>query len=214
MGLPQRPKASPFPADLDPSTTAPGVLVQRLITRGRIQFAVVPYPRYDAERKPVAHVHVRLLTVGEQDNALANARLHVERLLAGGKKEQALDWRPEELEHNARITEILAIACREPENPEKPFFEHGTVDIRTHCTPEELGALANVYGDLMTRNVHLGDLSDGEMEVFLRAIKEGTLEHPFSFCSREQLEILCAFCVRWLAAQGAFSTGPEATSSS
>lgn len=208
MPLPQAKAASRIPADIDPRTTPPGVLVQRLISRGVLPHAVVDYPRYDDVKQPVAKVHIRILTVAEQDQCLANARLYVERLLASGKKDQALDWRPEELEHNARITEILAVACREPDEPEKPFFTHGVTDVRQHCTAEELGVLANVYASLVHRNPRLGDMTDEDIEAFLRVVKEGTLEHPFSFCSREQLEILCAYCVKSWDAPAPSSTGP------
>jgi len=206
MPLPEN-KPSKIPADIDPRHVAPGVLVQRLISRGKLRHAVADYPRYDDAGLPVAKVYVRLLTVAEQDLALANARLYVERLLASSKKDQALDWRPEELEHNARITEILAVACREPDDPDKPFFPHGVHEMREHCTPEELGGLANVYAKIAAQHPRLGDLTDGEIETFLRAVKEGTLEHPFSFCSREQLETLLDFCVRRLDETGALSTG-------
>lgn len=207
-------RPSPFPADLDPRTTPPGLLVQRLILEGRLPFAEVFYPRLNAQDQPICKVYVRLLTAGEQDRALANARLHVERLLAGGKKEQALDWRPEELEHNARVTEFLAIACRDPADPAKPFFEHGVIDVREYCTSEELGVLANVYAGLNSKRPHLGNLTDADMEAFLRAVEVGAIEHPFSLCSREDLETLLAFAVRSWGGKGATSTGPQPTSSS
>ena len=116
------PSAIRDPVGHRPKEGAAGELVQRLISRGVLPHSVVDYPRYDDTGLSVAKVHVRLLTVTEQDKALANARLYVERLLASSKKDQALDWRPDELEHNARITEVLATACREPDDPSKPFL--------------------------------------------------------------------------------------------
>jgi hypothetical protein len=208
MGLPV---ASKIPDDIHPRKVPPGTLVQRLISRGSLPHAVVDYPRLDDAGLPVAKVHVRLLTIAEQDMALANARLYVERLLATSRKDQALDWRPEELEHNARITEMLAVACREPDDPSKPFFSSGPMEIREHTTPEEIGILANVYVKLANRNPRLGDMTDEEIEAFLRVVKEGTLEHPFSYCSREALEILITYCVRSWAAPEASSTGPTPT---
>lgn len=206
---------SKIPSDIDPKTTSPGLLVQRLISRGVVPHAVIDYPRLDSAGLAISKIHVRLLTVGEQDLALANARLYVERLLASGKKDSGgLDWRPEELEHNARVAEILAVACREPDDPEKQFFVHGTYDVREHCTPEELGILANVYASLASQRLRLGNLTDDDMEKFLRAIEEGAMQHPFSFCSREDLETLLAFAAKRLAAAGVFSTGPNPTSSS
>ena len=98
------PSKSAIPSDIDPRKVAAGELVQRLISRGVLPHSVVDYPRYDDTGYPWPRIHVRLLTVTEQDKTLANARLYVERLLASNRKDQALDWRPDELEHNARIT--------------------------------------------------------------------------------------------------------------
>lgn len=212
MPLPP-PKSSALPSDLDPAHTAPGPLVQRLINRGCLPSATVDYPRLDDLGKPVCKVTVRLLTVREQDEALASARAYVSKMLASGKKGDGLDWRPDELEHNARITEILAMACREPDDLSKPFFEHGVIEARQHCTAEELGVLANVYASLANRQARLGEMGEAEMEAFLRAVEEGALQHPFSYCSREQLEILLEYAVKSWVAKGASSTGPRPTSS-
>lgn len=206
MPLPSKPSA--IPSDIDPRKVPPGELVQRLISRGVLPHSVVDYPRYDDTGLSVAKVHVRLLTVTEQDKALANARLYVERLLASSKKDQALDWRPDELEHNARITEVLATACREPEDPSKPFFPGGVLEMREHCTPTELGVLTNVYTKLASHNPRLGDMTDEDIEGLLRAVKEGTLADPFSYCSRDQLEVLLSYCVRSWVAPEVTSTGP------
>ena len=208
MPLPSKP--SVIPDDIDPRKTEPGLLVQRLISRGVLPHSVVDFPRLDDTGQPVARVHVRLLTVSEQDKALANARLYVERLLASGKKDQSLDWRPEELEHNARITELLATACREPSDPSKMFFT-GAWELREHCTPKEIGILSNVYAKLADHNPRLGDMTDEDIEAFLRVLKEGTLQDPFSYCSRDQLETLLIFCVKCLDAPAAPSTGPIRT---
>lgn len=200
MPLPPPAKNPAIPADIDPRKVAPGLLVQRLISRGKLPHVVIDYPRFDDLRQPVARVHIRLLTVAEQDRALADARLYVERLLAHSKKDSAVDWRPEELEHNARVTEILAVACREPDDPSKPFFDSGVMEIREHCTPEEIGILINAYAKLASYNPRLGDMADEDIEAFLRVVKEGTLQDPFSFCSRDQLETLITYCVKsWVA---------------
>jgi len=209
--MPLPPKTSSIPADIDPRKVPPSQIVQRLIARGRLPHAVVDYPRFDEAGIPLVKVHVRLLTVGEQDVALANARVYVRRLI-GEKNEEAS--RAEELEHNARIAEILAIACREPDDPSKPFFAHSVIDVREHCTAEELGILANVYASLASERLYLNRLTDEEMHAMLRAVAEGALSYPFSFCSREALEILLGFAARSLDAMGAFSTGPSPTSSS
>lgn len=206
---PKSSSAPKIPADLDPKKHPPSVVLQRLISRGILPHAVVPYPRFDDLGQPVVKVHIRLLTVGEQDLALANARQYVDRLVSN-KTENAS--KAEELEHNARITELLAVACREPDDPEKPFFPHGPMDVRESATAEEIGVLANVYAKLMTERLYLNELTEEQMESMLRAVAEGSLQYPFSFCSREALEMLLSFAAKRLAEAGAFSTGPSPTS--
>ena len=132
MPLPSKPSA--IPSDIDPLKVPPGNWSSVSSAAAYSRTPSWDYPRYDDTGLSVAKVHVRLLTVTEQDKALANARLYVERLLASSKKDQALDWRPDELEHNARITEVLATACREPDDPSKPFFPGGVLEMREHCT--------------------------------------------------------------------------------
>lgn len=212
MPLPPKPASkNPIPPGLDPSKNTPSQLVQHLISRGRLPHAVVDYPRFDEAGVPVVQVHIRLLTLKEQDLALANARAYVNRLTRVQAEGEA---RAEELEHNARIAEILAIACREPDDPSKPFFAYGVVDTREHCTAEELGILANVYATLASERLYLNQMNETEMNAILKAVAEGALSYPFSFCSREQLEILLGFAARSLDAMGAFSTGQNPTSSS
>ena len=92
-----------------PRDVPPSELVRRLIDRGRPQSALVDYPRFDEAGKVICQVRLRALTEGELENALANARRETARLLRSAGDE-GLGWRPEELEHNARATEILAIA--------------------------------------------------------------------------------------------------------
>ena len=207
---PKTASKSPVPPGLDPSKNTPSQLVQHLINRGRLPHAVVDYPRFDDAGLPVVKVHIRLLTLKEQDLALANARAYVNRLTG---KQQEGEGRAEELEHNARVAEILAVACREPDDPSIPFFRHGVIDTREHCTAEELGILANVYATLASERL-FNQMNEAEMNAMLRAVAEGALSYPFSFCSREQLEILLGFAARSLDAMGAFQTGQSPTSSS
>lgn len=198
-----------------PRDVPPSELVRRLIDRGRPQSALVDYPRFDEAGKVICQVRLRALTEGELENALANARRETARLLRSAGDE-ALPWRPEELEHNARATEILAIACRNPdtEHGDKPFFEHGVIEVRQYCTQQELGVLLNAYAAMVDKtHPNLNDLTESEMRAWVDVIAKGVVENPFDYFSRARLEILCGFFARCLAEADQRTTGQAATSS-
>jgi hypothetical protein len=157
---------------------------------------------------------LRLLTVREEDLALANARRYVAQQLQA--KADDLPWRPDELEHNSRVTELLAVACRDPDDPSKPFFGLGVVEARQHCTAEELGVLAAHYAKLKTQtHPNLRDLSEEEMDAWLKTIAEGWVQNPFAyFSSREQLETLLEYAAKCLAEKDALLIGQSPTPSS
>lgn len=203
---PARPEFAP-PKDVPPSA-----LVSLLISRGRPPFLVVDFPRFDAAGEPICKVMVRLLTVREEDLCLANARKYVAESLQ--TKADDLPWRPEELEHNARITEILAIACRDAEDPEKAFFGYGVTEARRYFTAEELGVLALTYAKLKSQtHPRLKEMSIEEMNAWLATLAEGWQQNPFAYLSREQLETLCEYAATCLAERETPLTGPTPTSS-
>lgn len=198
---------------MPPKDITPGALVSRLLAEGRPAFAVVPFPRFKEDGSPVCNVHVRILTVGEEDVCLANARKYVADKLR--TKEADLPWRPEELEYNAQILEVLAIACRDPDNPEEPFFRMGVVEARKFFNSEELGVLANVYTDIKTRNIPgLKNMTEEEVEAWVDALSEDWDVLPFAYYSRRQLETLCERLAKLLVSQRRSSTGQTSTSSS
>lgn len=196
-----------------PKNVPPSALFAELLSRGRPPFLVVDFPRFDEAGEPIAKVHVRLLTVREEDLALANARKYVSEQLR--TRSEDLPWRPEELEHNARVTELLAVACRDAEDPSKPFFPMGVIDLRQHFTAEEIGVLAAHYAELKSRtHPRLREMTEEEMDEWLRVIAEGAMANPFAFFSVERLQTLCEYAARCLAEKVALSTGPNPTPSS
>lgn len=206
-------KAASLPDNGPPGDITPRALVSLLLSRGRPPCAVVDFPRFDEAGKPIGKVAVRLLTVTEEDLALANARKYVSEKLR--TNEADLPWRPEELEHNARIMEILAIACRDAENMEEPFFAGGVFEARKFFNSDEMGALARVYAKLKTEtHPALKSLSEQEMEEWISTLAEGWDAFPFALLSREQVEILCEHCVRSLVETRALLTSATATNSS
>lgn len=179
-----------------PKDITPSQLVQALITKGRLPFAVVDVPRFDAAGESVGKVCIRLLTMREQDNALANARAYVAKQIEGTEK---VSWRPEELEDNARIAEIMAVACRDPDDPERPFF--GSVLDTRELTTTELGTLAATYAGLVDRaHPSLTLMTEEECEQWIAMVSEGTLADPFSYLRPVPHQIFSRYCVTALVA--------------
>lgn len=212
MPLPQ-PKQTAQDDNGPPKDLTPSQIVADLLARGRPPFMLVNFPRFDESGEPICKVHLRLLTLHEEDVALGRARKYVRSLLQ--EKVDDLPWRPEELEHNARVVEILAVACREPGDPEKPLFRHGAPEARRYFTSDEIGVLANHYATLKLRtHPRLSEMTDTEMDEWIRVIAQGWAQNPFAYFSREQLETLCGYAARCLAAREAQPTGQSQTPSS
>lgn len=179
-----------------PKDRAYGELMGRVVFRGRLPFAVVDFPRYDEAGAPVAQVYVRPLTQLEQDQARANAAAYIQRTLG----DQRIDpkWKPEELEDNAVVAEILAVACRDPADPTKKFFEHGVMDTRD-CTTEELAILFNEYNKVREKAYpNFREMSEAECMAWVRALEEDAAAFPFSRISRSRLEMFCVWAARSL----------------
>jgi hypothetical protein len=180
-----------------PPKGPPGALLQRIIERGRLPNATIDFPRYDAEGNAVAQVYLRPLTVAEQDSCRVNAMAYVAECLSGQRKP---DWKPEELEENAVACEILAIACRQPDDPTKPVFEHGVIEMRMHCTTEELAMLFAAYNNVREKSYpSLREMTEAELIAFMRVLEEDAESFPFSRISRSRLEAFSVWAAKSLA---------------
>ena len=172
-----------------------GEVMARIIDRGRLPHATVDFPRLDDLGQPVARVYLRPLTQAELDVARANARAYVHRIL--GDPKNGVPWKPEELEDNATAAEILAVACRNADDPARPFFEHGAMETR-ECTTEELAILFNHYNVIRERSYPtFREMTDAEAAAWLKALEEDAESFPFSLTSRSRLEAFCVWAARF-----------------
>lgn len=180
-----------------PKERRAGELMQRIISRGVLPHATVDYPRHDDAGLPVAKVYLRPLTQFELDVARANARAYVARLV-NEQKGASVSWKPEELEDNATAAEILAVACRHPDDPSKPFFPYGAMETR-ECTTEELAILFNHYNVIRERSYPtFREMSEADFAAWLKALEEDAEAFPFSLISRSRLEAFCVWAARYL----------------
>lgn len=178
---------------IDPNTS-PSEHVAKLLTMQR-PHKLVDFPRWTPDGKAPVKVFIRLLTAHEEMAALANARVYMKQLLKGSLD---LEWRPVEIDENARAIEVLSIACRNPDNPEKPFFELGAVEMRKHFGTDELAILWNDYRKLKEELHPLlrDDLTEKELDIWIATLKEGVAEFPFSAFTRSRLEQLLTYAVK------------------
>lgn len=178
---------------VNPKDYSPRGLVAKVLLEGRPPFVVVPFPRLDAAGNPITNVHMRLLTVAEEDLALARARQEHQRLLREHADERGLT--DEELLTNLRACHILSFCCRNPEDPEQPFFEHGARDVQQFDS-EEIAQLMLHYAALKEQAwPSLRTMTKDEVDNWIRIFEEGVLDHPFSQLPRGRLEALCASLV-------------------
>lgn len=175
----------------------PASLFAQVVSRGKLPNATVDFPRFGDDGATVARVYLRVLTQKEQDLCLANAMLYAEQATSGSREAK---WKPEELIDNAIMAEVLAVACRNAESPEQPFFPHGVLDARDHCTPDELGILFATYTALREQHYPaLRTMSEDEMWAWTKALEEGADRFPFSRVSRSKLEAYAAWAATCLA---------------
>ena len=195
-----------------PADRTPSELVQRLIARGRVPTVTIDFPRDDRDTgEPIQKVMLRVLTLREETAALAAGRRHA----ASELRQRTSEEQPEDITHNACIAEILAMACRDPEDPAKTFFRYGADEIRDHLTAEETGALARAYARLrLDAGPRLEELSEENLERWIETVSEGVLRDPFSRWSHEKLGVLTEYCVMSLVALRRQVSGQAATPSS
>jgi len=192
-----------------PKERAVGELMQRVITRGRLPHATVDFPRYDEAGIAVAKVYLRPLTQSELDACRANARAYVHRVI--GDSKGSVPWKPEELEDNATAAEILAIACRHPDDPEKPFFPYGAMETR-ECSTEELAMLFNEYNIIRERAYPtFREMTDADAMAWLKAMEEDAEAFPFSRVSRSRLEGFCVWAAKFSGSLARQLTGMIST---
>ena len=193
-----------------PAGAKVGRLFAQIISRGRIPNAVVDFPRYCEDGTAAGRVYMRPLTQRELDCARSNAYAYVAECLANSKESK---WKPEELDDNATVAEILAIACRDPEDPEKPFFEFGVANTRD-CTTEELAQLFLSYNAIRERSYPtLAEMTEQEMWAWVKALEEGAENFPFTRLSRAKLEAFSLWAAKSLVILSRLVIGMTSSSS-
>ena len=197
----EKAKAKPKETKKSPDKKEVSRWVKLLIERGKLPSIKLPFPRMDRETgEPVCDVIIQVLDQKDEDDCLANAALYAERILNQTIKDEnnlpdeVKHWARDDLKHNAICSEIMLKACRDPEDPSKPFFEM-PAEVRMF-TKDELGQLMSAYGNLCQdtyKSIPLDAQED--VETFIHAISRGLEDtDPFFRYSRETL-VACLLSV-------------------
>lgn len=173
----------------------PSAIVARILTEGRPPFKVIDFPRLNSEGEPIAKVMIRLLDLNEERIALAAGRENCAKLT-----EKNPDYKSDlnDLEHNERMTEIVAIAARNPDEPELPFFEGGVEELRMFSS-DEIGVLAEVYARLKQENPRVEAMSSKDVDELTLIIEKDLDNYPFSSWPQAAVIRLLESCIRRLA---------------
>lgn len=197
-----------------PPDLAAGALWAALQTQPR-PFRVVPFPRNDAEGKPIGEVAIWVLTQGEHMDAAADAeRLAREKLKESTRRED-LSYGYETLFSNELACQVLARACRQADDVTKAAFPSGKM-VRQVLTPDEVEVLFRHY---LSVQAELGpivsEMTKEEMDAWVRRLAEGGPGFPFNSLSLAQQMILVRFMACQLVASwtATFSAGSQPESS-
>jgi len=173
----------------------PSKTVAEILARGRPPFVEIDFPRYDHEGNPIARVHLRLLTLAEEQIALAQARANCVRLT-----DQSKDYKSDlnDLEHNERMAEIISIAARQVDDPSLAFFESGRQELDLF-TSDEVGVLVAAYVRLKEENPRVEQMSKLDFDELIRALDKDLESFPFSSWPRLTLDRFTEQCVHSLA---------------
>lgn len=147
---------------------------------------VVGYPRFTADGEPVFRFRMRILTSQELDQAAAAADAYTRRILKDRHKFTSADiaemrsesWR--EIFDNARLVELLYIACRDEENPKEPLFTTPD-DLRKLCTADEQAQLFHTYIAVQERYGPLWRMLDeDEIDKWIDRLTAGVDSYPLA----------------------------------
>lgn len=169
---------------LPPKDVSDSELIRKLISV-EPPSEVLGFPRYNEDGTPLFEFRMRVLTQQEIDECGVNAERHARDVLAGKAKGgedikavRAEAW--EEIFINAKLVELLYLACREKDDVTKTLFVAPS-RMRKILTQDELAALFSAYQSLQFKFGPLWRvLTDDEVDAWVEKLVGGMHAYPLS----------------------------------
>lgn len=202
-----------------PDNVSPGALLQRLLDSPRPS-ETVPFPRKDEDGDPLFDLKVWVLTSKEHSDCCAKAETFTAKLFKADTPtlRQSQGWK--EVYEDAKICEVLAAACRNPEDLMQPVFRTAD-DIRNNMGTDEIAMLFSAYQYVQHRfGPSFVELTNEDLDVWIEKLTAGVSVYPLLGCPPGMLVTLAlslAYRARTsLTGSGSYSSqpgsGPTSTS--
>lgn len=178
-----------MPQHTPPKGVESSALWQKLSERPRPS-TVVPFPAPPGEES-AGELRLVVLTESEMAQVRANADAFAKEALRGDVKPGDLGY--EDLYENEKAVQLVALAARDTSDP-KLFAFPSAKAARQKLTTDEIGQLAAAYTEFrLERGPFVSELTEPELEAWLKVLEEGASRVPFSRLRTEALIDLVMF---------------------
>lgn len=144
----------------------------------------IPFPVPPGEESP-GELSLRILTEGELSRARASADIAAKEMLRGESRPGDLGYH--EIYMDEVAVQIVFEAARNPANVEHPAF-WSPKEIRQKLTTDEVTQVLRGYNEFrIERGPFISDLSEAELEAWVKVLMEGASRVPLARLSGEAL---------------------------
>jgi hypothetical protein len=178
-----------------PPDAKPGDLWRRLSERPR-PMTEIDFPAKNADGTPIGRCKLRVLTENELSVCRAQADIAAKTILgASAPKAGEISFGYEDIYRNESIGQLLALACRDAEDPNLPVFQTPK-QARTALTTDEMAVLYQAYCSWRTEcGPVVSELTKDELDAWLRVLMEGGSRLPLANLSGAATSDLVMFLV-------------------
>lgn len=176
-----------------PDNIPPSELWTKLMAAER-PCRVVDFPRKDPTTgEPIGKVALWVLSIGEIIAAKADAATYARQLIKEKVSRDEYVEGYQQVWDDASAVEVLWRAARRPEDTRHPAFPTPSA-ARQRLTSDELAVLMNQYAQVQHElGPIVANMTEPEMEAWLKRLEEGGSADPLAFCSSEQLRALVMY---------------------
>ena len=164
--------------------------------------------KFRARNEDVGELVFRVLTAGELSQVRSKANAETKKTL-DDPDAKAGNLAYEEEYEQQKAYQLLALAARQPDDPQFPTFPR-PADVRTALTDDEISVGLVAYAQFRRESGPIiAELTPEEMEAWIKLLQEGGSRFPLARCSGEALIdlIMCLVSKLPTSATGTSSAG-------